>query len=134
MSALTLYKNSVPKTSIEDIFDVFFDNIFWLDRGLRNEPASYEYDEENKQHVITVSAPGFKKEDIKLEVDGNGLTLKGEITDETMKNRLRRNAFSYSMKRNGIDPDSIDGSLENGILQVRFKTEKEKTTRVIEIK
>ena len=119
------------------LLDSFFDNNFWLDRSLNEysyEPATYHYDEENKEHVINVQVPGFKKENIEVEVDNTGISLKGEITDETLKGRVGNKKFHYVMKKMGIDSKNVDASLEDGILLVKFKTTKEKTSKRIEVR
>lgn len=131
-------RNSVTKpTLFEDAFDSFFDNNFWMNRNLNGysyEPATYRYDEENKEHVITVQAPGFKKENVDIEVDSRGISLKGEITDEAVKGRIGEKKFHYVMKKTGIDSKTVDATLEDGILSIKFKTEKEKTAKKIAIK
>lgn len=128
---LATIKNSKPAL-FNDLFDVF-DNNFWLNRNFsdyHHTPASYNYDEETKDHVITVQAPGFKKEDINIEVDNRGITLKGEINDK----RIGEKKFHYEMKKFGIDSKTVDASLEDGILSIKFKTEKEKSSKKIAIK
>jgi HSP20 family molecular chaperone IbpA len=122
-------RNSTKPTLFEDVFDSFFDNNFWLNRSFNDyshEPATYHFDEDNKEHVITVQAPGFKKEDIDIEVDGRGISLKGEINDESIKGRIGEKKFQYFMKKSGIDSKGVEATLDNGILSIRFKTEEEK--------
>jgi HSP20 family protein len=126
-------RNSKPAV-FEDLWDSFFNNNFWLDRNFNDQPAYYYYDDDSKEHVVTIQVPGFKKEDIKIEVDHQGITLSGEIKDDKIKGRVSRNNFNYSMRKYGIDPKTVDASLEDGILFVKFKTEKEKSTKIIEIK
>lgn len=131
-------KNSVTKpTLFNDLFDSFFDNNFWLNRNLNEysyEPATYNYDEKNKEHLITVQTPGFKKDDIQIEVDNKGIILKGEIKNEDIKKRVGQKKFNYEMKKTGIDSKTVEASLDDGILLIKFKTEKEKSAKKIEIK
>ncbi|NMC59554.1 MAG: Hsp20/alpha crystallin family protein [Candidatus Methanofastidiosa archaeon] len=114
---------------VDDLFDTFIRT--WDDR---QELSSYYYDEQTKDHVITVQAPGFKKDDIEIEVDNRGISIKGEIKDEKTKGRLRRNTFHYAMTHYGIDSKTVDASLEDGILTIKFKNEKDKLSKKIEIK
>lgn len=79
-------------------------------------------------------APGFKKDDIEIEVDNSGLIISGEIKNDNTKNKIHRSKFNYVMRKKEIDPDSIQGSLEDGILEVKFKTDKERSSKIIKIK
>lgn len=102
---------------------------------VRKSEATYDFDEKTREHNITVQAPGFKKEDIKIEVDNQGISLSGEIKDESIKGRVSQQKFSYFLRKPGINDDTVDAKLEDGILSVKFKTEKEKkTSKTIEIK
>lgn len=120
-----------PILRVNEIFDRFFDDQLNVDT---NTNASYSYDDENKEHVITVLAPGFKKDDIEIEVDNSGLIISGEIKNDNTKNKIHRSKFNYVMRKKEIDPDSIQGSLEDGILEVKFKTDKERSSKIIKIK
>lgn len=116
----------------------FFEDLMGLDEifnpsELMVSPlAEYDYDSDTKEHVITIQAPGFKKEEIKIEVTNRGITFTGEIKDE--KRKTARKKFSYASGKTGIDPNSVDAKLEDGILTVKFKTDQEKNSKIIEIK
>ena len=120
--------------------DPFFSNFFGnsLFKNLAwdyvQEPAHYFYDEDSKQTVITVQAPGFAKEDIQIDVDATGISISGELNNEELKKRIGDKAFSYKMKRFGIDSKSVEAKLQDGILEIRFKTQESKTQKRIEIK
>jgi len=127
---LPVIRNSRNNLSlVDDLFDTFIRT--WDDR---QELSSYYYDEQAKDHVITIQAPGFKKDDIEIEVDNKGISIKGEIKDEKTKGRLRRNTFHYEMTHYGIDSKTADAALEDGILTIKFKNEKDKLSKKIEIK
>jgi HSP20 family molecular chaperone IbpA len=118
----------------EDFVGSLVDEIF-TPRELMVIPSSmaeYDYDSDTKEHVITIHAPGFKKDEIKLEIDNRGLNIAGEIKDE--KRKAIRKKFSYLYGKNGINPDSVNASLEDGILTIRFKTDQGNNSKTIEIK
>lgn len=120
-----------------NFLDSFFDNNYWLNRNLDSYEqgmASSYFDDEKKEHCIVVQVPGFKKEDIEIEVNHQGISLKGEIKDESIKKRIGSKKFHYEMKKYGIDSKSVNAELKDGILNVKFKIEKEKNSRTIEIK
>ena len=120
-----------------DSLDSFFDNDWLKEFNIRPKSnVCYHFNEEDKEHVIDVQVPGFKKDDINIEVDESGIYLKGEVNDESVRNKINRSQFSYAMRIRGINDKSIDASLEDGILTVKFKTlePKKKTIKQIEIK
>lgn len=117
----------------KSVFDHIFDAVL-LNSFSDLTGASHNYNDDTKEHTIVVQAPGYKKEDIDVEVDSEGISIKGAISDEKFKSRLRRNSFNYGMDLYGIDSETVDASLEHGILTVKFKTEKGKTSKKVTIK
>ena len=122
------------------LFDDFFFNDFfnnnWLkkiDWDYSTEPAHYFFDEENKQMIITVQAPGFSKEDIQIDIDATGITIEGELKNEELKKRIGEKKFSYKMRKFGIDSKSVEAKLQDGILEIKFKSQESKTQKRIAI-
>lgn len=115
---------------IPSIFDDFFaDNWF----SQYQKPAYMEWDDEENKGTITIEAPGFTKEDIKIESNSDGISITGEVKDENIKNRLRQTSFSYILRRSDLDTKNVEAKLENGILTINMKKAKDKLSRVIEI-
>lgn len=137
---LPILRNSNSLSPFDDFlgsFDSFFDHDWFKDFDIRPKSnAYYHYNEENNEYIIDIQVPGFKKEDIKIEVNDSGIYLIGEVKDESIKNKVSRSKFSYVLRRGEIDDKSIDASLEDGILTVKFKTAepKKKAMKQIEIK
>jgi len=80
---------------------------------------------DNKDNYrIEVAAPGMKKEDFKVNMDGNILSVFSE--KETKNEQYARKEFSYSsFKRTftlpeGIEPNEINASYKDGILAVEI--------------
>jgi HSP20 family molecular chaperone IbpA len=122
------------------LFDDFFFNDFFNNNWLKKidwdysaEPAHYFFDEENKQMVITVQAPGFSKEDIQIDIDATGITIEGELKNEELKKRIGEKKFSYKMRKFGIDSKSVEAKLQDGILEIKFKSQESKTQKRITI-
>jgi len=128
MNGLALRANG--NRGFPSIFEDFF-NDNWF--SAYQKPALMDWDEEGNKGVITIEAPGFSKEDIKIESHSDGISITGEVKDESVKNRLRQTSFSYFLKRSDLDTKNVDAKLENGILTIDVKKSKNKLSRVIEI-
>jgi HSP20 family protein len=100
--------------------------------------------ETEKEWQIEVSAPGFKKEDFKINLEKSTLTISAEQkADETKteKNYSRRE-FSYGsfsrsfrIKENTVDVEKIAAAYDNGILNITLpKMVAEPAKEVKEIK
>ncbi|WP_435622998.1 Hsp20/alpha crystallin family protein [Flagellimonas sp.] len=93
---------------------------------------------------LELAVPGAKKEDFKIEVDNEVLTISSEGKTETeeTKGNFRRKEFSYTaFKRvftlpETVDGSKIDASYESGILKLALPKKEEalpKPKRLIEI-
>jgi HSP20 family protein len=91
---------------------------------------------EKKDHFdISLAAPGMKKDDFNIDVEGNLLTISAESEQnrEEKDERHTRREFNYtSFSRSftlpeGVMKDRIDASYENGLLRLMLpKTEEAK--------
>ena len=136
MNTLALRNQSNGLSLIDNIFSDFFNDNWLSFSEIKNqEPAYYFYDEKTGEYTITAQAPGFSREDIELEVVDDGIKLVGEIKNEDLKKRIGEKKFSYFMKVKNVNYKDVEAKLENGILEVKFKTkEKDKISKKIEIK
>ena len=93
---------------------------------------------------LELAVPGAKKEDFKIEVDNEVLTIssEGKTENEETKGSFRRKEFSYTaFKRVFTLPETVDGSkidarYESGILKLALPKKEEalpKPKRLIEI-
>jgi HSP20 family molecular chaperone IbpA len=115
---------------ISSIFDDFLtDNWF----SNYQSPAIMDWDEEGNNGVITIEAPGFTKDDVKIETNSDGIVITGELKDESLKNRLKQCSFSYILRRSDLDPKNIEAKLENGVLTIGVSKSKDKVSRLIPI-
>lgn len=89
--------------------------------------------------------PGFNKDDIKIDIENDCLTISAErkldTTDEDKKtNFIKRERFYGSYSRSfdvtGIDVDGIDAAYADGVLTLTFPKKKEviPASRRLEIK
>jgi len=131
MNGLALLRDSRVFPSIFDEF--FFDTpiIPSLFSDIQNNYL-IDWGDDGKGS-ITIEAPGFKKDDIKVEVTSEGISIKGEIKDDGIKKKLSRSSFYYFIKRGDIDPKSVNAKLEDGILYISINRAKDKVSRIIPI-
>ena len=89
--------------------------------------------------------PGFRKEDINIDLKNDLLTISAshnEEKEEEDKNKYIRkeryySSYSRSFRVNNIEADDIDASYNNGILEVRFpkkELEAKESVQRIEVK
>jgi HSP20 family protein len=126
-----------------DVFDSIFNDTFFNDRMMSRVPAVNISESESHYHV-ELAAPGLKKEDFKLNLERNSLSISVAQTAEqqdSQKNYSKRE-FSYgSFVRAFTLPDSADHSqieatYVDGILciDIAKREEAKAVRREIEIK
>lgn len=99
---------------------------------------------EDNRYVVEADIPGFNKEDIHVEFNGDVLTLSAEVNEEvedtSKKNYYYRSrstrSFTRQIRFNDVDPSGIEAKYENGVLKVTLPTRKEEVpvTNRIEVK
>ena len=112
--------------ALADVFQNFFDNDyvdFFNRKGMDplanilEHPDSFELD---------LAAPGLKKDDFKIHLENNVLTISSEISDEKeeeTKNYTRKEFHYSSFSRSftlprTIDLDKIKADYDSGVLKV----------------
>ena len=108
--------------------------------GMSLMPSS-ELIEEDKQYLLKVDLPGIKKEDVKVEVEGERLTIRAERKSEKEEKSKKRyfSEISYgSCMRSFVLPQSIDekkvdAKFDNGVLTVTIPKGEESKSKQISI-
>ena len=113
--------------SITSLFDDFFaDKDGFLKTAFTGTLPAVNVEETDNSFKLELAAPGKGKEDFKIEVDKNVLTISSEEearTEEEEKNYTRRE-YSYSSFRRsfrlpeGTDATAIEATYDNGVLFV----------------
>jgi HSP20 family protein len=131
-------------TSIQNemnrLFNTFFDTPTPGNGGaLRRWVPAMDLVETDEHFVLKADLPGLAERDINLEVEDNVLTISGERKAEHEDKRegyVRVERAYGSFRRSltlpeGIDPESVEASFDNGVLEVRIpKPEERKPRRV----
>ena len=119
----------------------FLDDVF-EDFNSNNNSMKCDVYEKDDAYNIEVDVPGFKKEDINIDVDNGYLTIKAsKHFDETEKGKnyicreRRYGKFERSFYLGDLKTDDVEASFENGTLKIKVpKVEDSKDKKRIEIK
>jgi HSP20 family protein len=95
--------------------------------------------ETGENFVVEMAAPGMKKEDFKIELDNNMLTIASEKEDtyeEKDGEKFTRKEFSYQsfqrtfhLPKETVDADKIEARYENGVLHLTIPKKDEAKQR-----
>lgn len=98
--------------------------------------------EEGGHYVLRADLPGVSDSDVDIEVDGNVLTISGERRTEHEQRadgfyRIERASGRFSRSLTlpeGIDPEHIEASHEDGVLEVRIPKPEQSKPRRVQVK
>jgi HSP20 family protein len=133
-------RKNLPRLFWNSPLDRFFGNDrmdLWGDEMLQTVP-SVNVKETDQYYSIEVAAPGLKKEDFNVDVEGNFLTIscEKETRDEKeTKDRFSRKEYSYtSFSRSFTLPDNADSEhisakYEDGLLRLTINKKPEAKNR-----
>jgi len=122
-------------------FPTVFDDFFkpwneWFDKSMfgrtMNVPA-VNITEQDNQYMVTLAAPGLKKDDFKIDVDGNIITIstEKEETKEEKEKSYTRKEYNYSTFSRSftlpeeINKEKIEAKYENGELHISLPRKEE---------
>ena len=116
-----------PFSEMEETEKRLFNNSFFSNADL----AEFKTDitDEGDHYLLKADLPGFKKEDIHLNLDGDTLTIQAERhsehedTDKKGKYvccERSYGSYSRSFDVSGIQADGISASYEGGVLELKM--------------
>src|ERR1700712_1072562 len=125
---LVKFNNNAKNTlmpGFNDVFDSIFNDTFFNDRMIARVPAVNISESENNYHV-ELAAPGLKKEDFKLNLDNNQLSISVETSAEHQNNQKNYSKREYSYGSfvrsftlpEGADATQIEAAYQDGILRI----------------
>ena len=112
------------ESSLFDMLDNFERNFFG---SSNNTASSFRTDirDAGDKFILEAELPGFKKEDIQLDLKDGILTISAQHSDENEEKRssyIRRErrygSFSRSFDVSGIQEDHITAAYNNGVLEL----------------
>jgi HSP20 family protein len=100
--------------------------------------------ENDRDIQITVEMPGLERGDVEISLEGNLLTIRGEKRDEHDEEdrednvRIRERTYGVFLRAielpEGIDPESIQATMDNGVLRLTIPKPARTQPQRIEVK
>ena len=126
-----------------DVFESIFNDTFFNDRLVTRVPAVNISETAGDFH-LELAVPGLKKEDFRISLDRNVLTISAEQQNENREEgkRFSKKEFNYASFVRSFtlpelaDPGRIEAAYEDGVLKVDIakKEEAKMASRQIELK
>lgn len=122
----------------------FFDDGFSSSFARQQVPVNIE--ETDKSYELEFVAPGLKKEDFKISLDGDNLTVSFEHRQEDrqekrngkwLRQEFRMQSFRRSFKLdNTVNPEQISAKYEDGVLHLSLpkKEGQQKPSKTIQVR
>lgn len=118
-----------------------FERLFF---GKRSQTFSTDIVDNGNSYTVQTDLPGFKKEDININISGDTLTVKAERHSDYENKDKKENyirversygSFTRSFDLSGIDTDKISAKYEDGVLSIDLPKQEAKTpeSRTLEI-
>ncbi|MXV16655.1 Hsp20/alpha crystallin family protein [Hufsiella ginkgonis] len=136
-------RNNALLPGFNDVFESVFNDTFFSDRLVTRVPAVNISESADNYH-IELAAPGLKKQDFKLNMDRNVLTISVERAHENTSGdrKFSKREYSYSSFVRSFtlpeqaDHERITAAYEDGVLKIDVakKEEAKSVSRQIEIK
>ena len=118
--------------------DLFDSNVFGYQTNSSFMKTNIE--ETETGYVLSMNVAGVKKENIKLSFDTDYLTVGIKYEEETENKKYiikerQSGEFERTFEFEDVDPESINASLNDGILTINLsKIEQKETKKMIEVK
>ncbi|MBP7554712.1 MAG: Hsp20/alpha crystallin family protein [Chitinophagaceae bacterium] len=135
MSAKSLARQNETIPSVFDDFfkpwNEWFENGGMIGRMLKVPAVNIT--EHEKEYQVALAAPGLKKDDFKIDMDGNMVTISSEKEEskEDKDKRYTRKEYSYSSFSRSftlpedVNRDKIEAQYEDGVLTLLLPRKEE---------
>ena len=130
---LVRFQNKPVQKSFNNLMDDFFASVpsIFRDDFLTPSFSSFtpvNIKETENEYVLEVVAPGFQKEDFKINLDNNTLTISAEKKEETenqnekfVRKEFKQQSFSRSFTIDeNINAENISAKYVNGVLALNL--------------
>jgi HSP20 family protein len=127
MRALVPFYNNQQVSNVFKEMDEIFSN--WSSTPLRSWEYNTHFTEAENHFSLAVDMPGLKKADLKLEIQGQSLSVSGESKREGTSRTYRR-VFTLP---ESVDTSKIEAKFEDGVLELHLPKMETAKSRLIEI-
>ena len=129
----------MPRRDFDLFGDDFFDNDFF--KTEKNHLMKTDIKETDEDYILDIDLPGYKKEDIKVDITDGYLTINAKTSNEKNEGEkgkfVRRERFMGECSRSfyvgdDVKEDEIKASFNNGILNLevpKAKPEEKKSDK-----
>jgi HSP20 family protein len=129
------------QTEMNRLFNTAFDTPGGGNGGARRWTPAMDLVETDEHFVLRADLPGMTEADVSIELEDNVLTVSGERKAEHEEKRegfyrVERAFGTFSRALTlpqGIDPESVNASFSNGVLEVRVPKPEQRKPRKITI-
>lgn len=103
-------------------------------------PALADLEETDDAFIVHVEVPGFDREDIRIEMEGRRLMVHAEREEEEREGTVRSSTRSRGHLHHEVvlpadaDQDSIEATLDRGMLTIRTSKREDAGRKQIEIR
>ncbi|MBX6379536.1 MAG: Hsp20/alpha crystallin family protein [Thermoflavifilum aggregans] len=126
--SLIKWNESEVFPSFSQLLDEFFGDDWFRGVQTGTRVPAVNIHETNTSYELELAAPGLKKSDFKISVDGDVLTISAEKKEEKEEKhrKVTRREFNFtSFSRSFTLPDSVDvdkikASYEDGVLKLEL--------------
>ena len=129
--------------NISNFFDAF-DKTFFSDFPASFSEIRTDIIDQGDKFLLQAELPGFDKEDIKIDLNGDTLSISAEHKAESeekkedgyVRRERRYGSFARSFDVSGIDVEKISAAYKNGVLELELpkKVPARPQARQIELK
>lgn len=129
---------------IEKLFDLFEEDeeFFELEKRFSKFSPAIDIEETENSYIVRAEVPGIDKNNLKIAVDENGISISGEKKQERKsqnKNYYRAEISYGKFKRyipfpKKINPDAATAKYKNGIVEIEIPKVEKTNLKELEIK
>ena len=126
----------------KDLYRYFndFEKSFFGDSGSYLSAFKTDIIDKDGAYVLQAELPGFAKEDIHIDLNGDYLTISAEHKEETeyksgqyIRKERRFGSFARSFNVSDVDTDKITASYKDGVLELSMPKQTEEKAKVSQI-
>lgn len=130
MTVVRLKNNANPYQPFNNLVGDLFKQMPSLSQEGFKHHAPANIKETAEAYVVELMVPGFNKEDLKLQVENNIMTISGEVKKEEdvkyVRKEFRFSSFNRSFTLDKqIDADAISAQYVNGVLTLNLPKKEE---------